>query len=486
MNYKKILGTFLVACLGGAVALGVFKIVEKKNPKSIEEMQGKVAFANLKNPDGTPAFDFTQPSAIATPAVVHIKTTAEAVSGGEGFDFHQFFGEGFEMPELQPGGGSGSGVIMTPDGYIATNNHVIEGASTIEVVLNDKRSFAAELVGRDPSTDLALLKIEATDLSFLRFGNSDNVKVGEWVMAVGNPFNLTSTVTAGIVSAKGRNINLLRDANNQYAIENFIQTDAAVNPGNSGGALVNMDGELIGINTAIATRTGSYAGYSFAVPVNIVKKVMDDILKYGEVQRGFLGIEIADVTAALAQEKGIKDIKGVYVNRVNESSAAEKAGIKDGDVIIKINDVAVNSSSELQEQVSRYHPGDKLNVTVKRKDKEMVLSPVLKNREGTTEIIKKSDKKESITAMKGVELEGIDAADKKKFNIKSGVKLKKVSNGPFKNARVPEGFIITHIDKKPVYTTLEAKRLLETKKGGILVEGFNPDGSEGVYGLKLE
>jgi serine protease Do len=486
MNYKKILGTFLVACLGGAVALGVFKIVEKKSPKSIEEMQGKVAFANLRNPDGTPAFDFTQPSAIATPAVVHIKTTAEAVNGGEGFDFHQFFGEGFEMPELQPGGGSGSGVIMTPDGYIATNNHVIEGASTIEVVLNDKRSFTAELVGRDPSTDLALLKIEAADLSFLRFGNSDNVKVGEWVMAVGNPFNLTSTVTAGIVSAKGRNINLLRDANNQYAIENFIQTDAAVNPGNSGGALVNMDGELVGINTAIATRTGSYAGYSFAVPVNIVKKVMDDILKYGEVQRGFLGIEIADVTAALAQEKGIKEIKGVYVNRVNESSAAEKAGIKDGDVIIKINDVAVNSSSELQEQVSRYHPGDKLNVTVKRKDKEMVLNPVLKNREGTTEIVKKSDKKESVTAMKGVELEGIDAADKKKFNIKNGVKLKKVSPGPFKNARVPEGFIITHIDKKPVYTTLEAKRQLETKKGGILVEGYNPDGSEGVYGLKLE
>lgn len=482
MNYRKILGTFLVAGLGGAVALGVFKIVEKKSPQSIEQKQ-QVAFANLRNPNGTPAFDFTEPSAVATPAVVHIKTTMETVSGqGELFEF---FGEEFKMPDMQPGGGSGSGVIMTPDGYIATNNHVIDGASTIEVVLNDKRSFRAELVGRDPSTDLALLKIDAKDLAFLRFGNSDEVKVGEWVMAVGNPFNLTSTVTAGIVSAKGRNINLLRDANNQYAIENFIQTDAAVNPGNSGGALVNLKGELVGINTAIATRTGSYAGYSFAVPVNIVKKVMDDILKYGEVQRGFLGIEITDVTAALAEEKGIKDINGVYVNKVNEGGAADKAGIKAGDVVVKINDVAVNSSSELQEQVSRYHPGDKLAVTVKRNGKDVVVNPILKNREGTTEIVKKADKPAANSSINGLEMENITAQDKSKYNIKNGVKLKKITSGAFKNARVPEGYIITHIDKKPVYTIADAKNLLGAKKGGVLVEGYNPDGSEGVYGLKL-
>jgi serine protease Do len=488
MNYKKILGTFLVACLGGAVALGVFKFAEKKSPKSIEEMQQQVAFANLRNANGVPTFDFTEPSAVVTPAVVHIKTTVETASHGgiDGFDLRDFFGEGFEMPEMQPGGGSGSGVVMTADGYIATNNHVIDGASTIEVVLQDKRSFTAELVGRDPSTDLALLKIEATELPFLRFGNSDDVKVGQWVLAVGNPFNLTSTVTAGIVSAKGRNINLLRDANNQYAIENFIQTDAAVNPGNSGGALVNMNGELVGINTAIATRTGSFSGYSFAVPVNIVKKVMDDILKYGEVQRGFLGIEITDVTAALSEQKGLKDIKGVYVNKVHENSAAEKAGIKSGDVVIKINDVAVNSSSELQEQVSRFHPGDKLNVTLKRNDKEMVVNPVLKNRDGTTDIIKKSDKKDEVTTVKGIEMEAISSDDKTKFNIKNGVKLKKINTGAFKNARVPEGYIITHIDKKPVYTVTEAKRLIEAKKGGVLIEGKNPDGSDGVYGLKLD
>jgi serine protease Do len=213
---------------------------------------------------------------------------------------------------------------------------------------------------------------------------------------------------------------------------------------------------------------------------------MDDILKYGEVQRGFLGIEITDVTATLSEEKGIKDIKGVYVNKVHENSAAAKAGVKEGDVIVKINDVAVNSSSELQEQVSRFHPGDKLNVTLKRKDKEMVLNPILKNREGTTEILKKSDKKEEVASVKGIEMEAITADDKSKFNIKNGVKLKKITTGAFKNARVPEGYIITHIDKKPVYTITEAKRLIEAKKGGVLVEGKNPDGSDGVYGLKLD
>lgn len=486
MNYKKILGTFLVACLGGAVTLGVFTLVVKNTPKSIQEKQDAVAFARVSNSNDVPSFDFTAPSKVATPAVVHIKTTVEVASnGGGGLDLFEFFGEG-QIPDMQPGGGSGSGVVITNDGYIATNNHVIDGATTIEVVLQDKRSFNAELVGRDPSTDLALLKIDAKDLPFLHFGNSDNVQVGQWVLAVGNPFNLTSTVTAGIVSAKGRNINLLRDQNNQYAIENFIQTDAAVNPGNSGGALVNMNGELVGINTAIASRTGSFSGYSFAVPVNIVKKVMDDILKYGEVQRGFLGIEITDVTATLAEDKGIKEIKGVYVNKVNEGGAADKAGIKGGDVVIKVGDVDVNSSSELQEQVSRFHPGDKVSVTVNRNGKEMVLTPILKNREGTTEILKKSETADKAMAIKGIELEKITTADKDKYEIKNGVKISKITSGAFKNARVPQGFIITHIDKKPIYTLTEAQRLLQNKAGGVLIEGVNPDGSEGVYGLKLD
>lgn len=486
MSARKFLGTFLIACTGGAIALGIFKLTEKKQPQTLEEKQ-QVAFANLKTPTGLPGFDFTEPSAVATPAVVHIKTTVEATGTDlGGFDLREFFGEDFQMPHSQPGMGSGSGVIMTPDGYIATNNHVISGASSIEVVLQDKRSFKAELVGADPSTDLALLKIDTDKLPFLPFGNSDEVRVGQWVLAVGNPFNLTSTVTAGIVSAKGRNINLLRDASNQYAVENFIQTDAAVNPGNSGGALVNLKGELVGINTAIATQTGSYSGYSFAVPVNIVKKVMDDILKYGEVQRGFLGIEITDVTATLAQEKGIKEISGVYVNKVNEGSAAEKAGVKAGDVITKINEVLVNSSSDLQEQVSRYHPGDKLNVTLRRDGKEIVLTPTLKNREGTTEIVKKSEKTASTSVARGIEMSALSDADKKKYDVKGGVKINKVNPGPFKNSRVPEGFIITHIDKKAVGSPSEAKLMLSNKRGGVLIEGVNPDGTEGVYGLKFE
>lgn len=489
MNYKKIFGTFLIACLGGGVALGVFSLVNNNGPKTIQEKQDAVTFAKVKHEVvDVPTFNFTTPSKAATPAVVHIKTIVQATSSnGSGSDFFEFFGEGFDIPKgQQPQGGSGSGVIITNDGYIATNNHVIDGATSIEVVLQNKRSYSAELVGRDPSTDLALLKIDIKDLPFLKFGNSDGVEVGEWVLAVGNPFNLTSTVTAGIVSAKGRNINLLRDRNNQYAIENFIQTDAAVNPGNSGGALVNMKGELIGINTAIATRTGSYSGYSFAVPVNIVKKVMDDILKYGEVQRGFLGVEIRDVTADLAEEKSIKDIKGVYVNRVNEGSAAATAGMKDGDIITKVNDVVVNSSSELQEQVSRYHPGDKINITINRKGKEKILTPILKNREGTTEILKKSTKKAAVALVKGIELEKITSKDKNKFKVKNGVKITAIKSGAFKSARVPKGYIITHIDKKPIYTLTEAKRILSAKSGGILIEGINPDGSEGIYGLKLD
>lgn len=488
MNYKKILGTFLIACLGGGVALGVFSLVSNNAPKTIQEKQDAgVTFAKVNNEVGdVPSFNFTAPSKASTPAVVHIKTVVQATSSnGSGLDFKEFFGEDFNYPN-QPQGGSGSGVIITNDGYIATNNHVIDGATEIEVVLQDKRSYPAELVGRDPSTDLALLKIETKDLPFLKFGNSDGVEVGEWVLAVGNPFNLTSTVTAGIVSAKGRNINLLRDRNNQYAIENFIQTDAAVNPGNSGGALVNMKGELIGINTAIATRTGSYSGYSFAVPVNIVKKVMDDILKYGEVQRGFLGVEIRDVTAQLADEKDIKDIKGVYVNKVNDGSAADAAGMKNGDIITKVGDIEVNSSSELQEQVSRFHPGDKLSITLLRSGKEKVVNPILKNREGTTEMTKKSDKKATVASVKGIELEKITSADKKKYKIRNGVKVSAVNSGAFKNARVPKGYIITHIDKKPVYTISEAKRILAAKEGGTLIEGVNPDGSEGVYGLKLD
>lgn len=482
---KKLAGIFLVALLGGVAAMGINRLLEKEDNRSFEEKQ-QVAFANYPIIEDGKQLDFTAASELVTPGVVHIISTIEN-QGRQSQEFNpfDFFGEGFSLPDPGPAQGSGSGVIISEDGYIATNNHVIDGASSIEVVLNDKRKYRADVVGADPQTDLALLKIEEKGLTFIRFGNSDVVRVGEWVLAVGNPFNLTSTVTAGIVSAKGRNINLLRTQDNQYAIENFIQTDAAVNPGNSGGALVNLKGELIGINTAIASRTGSFSGYSFAVPVSIVKKVMDDLLKFGSVQRGYLGIVIRDVDAKLAEEKNISKIEGVYVEGVNENSAASAAGIKEGDVIVKINDVAVSSSSELQEQVSRFHPGDKLNVVVRRKNEEKTIIATLKNRDGKAEMVKEETRNKSIQ-FEGATFENLSTDERKKLDLKYGVKIGNLVKGAFKDAGIPDGFIITKIDKTPVYTAAELKRLLEGKKGAILVEGLLKNGEEAVFGVRLK
>ena len=378
---------------------------------------------------------------------------------------------------------SGSGVILTPDGYIATNNHVIENSSKIEVILNDKRTYVAELVGHDPETDLALLKIEESDLPFLLFGNSDDVQVGEWVIAVGNPFNLTSTVTAGIVSAKGRNINLLRQ-NTEYAIENFIQTDAAVNPGNSGGALVNVKGELVGLNTAIASQTGSYAGYSFAVPVNIVRKILDDIKKYGEVKRAILGVKIQDLTSELAENEGIKEIKGVFVPDVVEGSAANKAGIKKGDVILKINQVEVNSSSQLQEQVSKYYPGQKVLLLISRNNSNKEIEVTLRSKDGKTEYekIAKSEAKSIL----GATFENLTRDEKTKFKIQNGVKITKLLKSPLKDKGIIEGFIVTAIDKKPVYNVKDLIAMLKDKKGSTLIDGVMPDGSKDAFALRLE
>ncbi|MCS7073317.1 MAG: trypsin-like peptidase domain-containing protein, partial [Bacteroidia bacterium] len=355
MQVSSLVKYVAIACLSSAFTIGISRWTDWDNSvqgSTISEKQN-FSLTRFNNPDFEQPMDFRSAAAQATPAVVHIKSTITKRNSrssspfGDDFNpFREFFGDGFIQP--QPTDATGSGVILTADGYVATNNHVIENADKIEVILNDNRSYTATLVGTDPSTDLALLKINEKNLPFLKFGDSDKLEIGEWVLAVGNPFNLTSTVTAGIVSAKARSINILQD---RFKIESFIQTDAAVNPGNSGGALINTKGELVGINTAIATKTGYFSGYSFAVPVNIVRKVMDDLMQYGEVQRGFLGIEIRDVNAELAKEKKLKDVKGVYVGKVNENSAAESAGLKEGDVITKIDEVKVNTASELQEQI---------------------------------------------------------------------------------------------------------------------------------------
>lgn len=489
MNKKTILKSliiFSIAVAGGLVALSVNSFLKNdKNSLSISDIQ-RAYSSNAIKVNSIPNVDFVAVSEKAVNTVVHIKTSYDgSISKNKNeeqfFDPFEFFHDK-EFPQT-PQEASGSGVILTPDGYIATNNHVVENASKVEVTLNDKRTYIAEIVGTDPETDLALLKIEENDLVFLPFGNSDNIKVGEWVIAVGNPFNLTSTVTAGIISAKGRNINLLRQ-NTDYAIENFIQTDAAVNPGNSGGALININGELIGINTAIASQTGSYSGYSFAVPVNIVKKILDDIKKYGEVKRAILGVRIQDLTAEIAEKEGIKDIKGVFVPDVVEGSAADKAGIKKGDVILKINDIDVNSSSNLQEQVSRYYPGDKVKLLISRNNSKKEIEVTLRSKDGKSEV-DKTVKSENKTVL-GATFENISKDDKSKFKIQHGVKITKIGKSPLKDKGIPEGFIITSIDKKPVYTVKDIVKMLENKTGSILIDGIMPDGSKDAFAVRIK
>ncbi|MFM7216498.1 MAG: Do family serine endopeptidase [Bacteroidota bacterium] len=422
--------------------------------------------------------DFTVAAEQTVHGVVHVNTTFSSRGNGQGsFGFDPFNFWGQPMPQRKQEA-SGSGVIISEDGYIITNNHVVENADKVEVTLNDNRKFEARIIGTDPSTDLALLKIDEKGLPFIPYGNSDELKVGEWVLAVGNPFNLTSTVTAGIVSAKGRNIGILPD---QYKIESFIQTDAAVNPGNSGGALVNTRGELIGINAAIASNTGSYTGYSFAIPVNLARKVVDDLVEYGNVQRGFIGVSIRDMDAKLAEEKGLKETQGVYIAGLTEGGAAETAGLKEGDVIVRVGEVAVNSSPQLQEQVGRFRPGDKVNVSVLREGKEQTFSLVLRNREGSTTIIKNDQPLDLL----GASFENTPNDDLKRLGIQGGVKVVRLSSGKLLSSGIKEGFIITHIDKKPVRSTEDLSAVLRSKQGGVLIEGIYPNGMKAYYGFGL-
>ncbi|MDX1628849.1 MAG: PDZ domain-containing protein, partial [Fulvivirga sp.] len=327
-------------------------------------------------------------------------------------------------------------------------------------------------------TDLALIKIDAEQLNFVQYGNSDNVSPGEWVLAVGNPFDLNSTVTAGIVSAKARNIGILR-AKNDLQIESFIQTDAAVNPGNSGGALVNLNGELIGINTAIATPTGNYAGYSFAVPVSLVKKVMDDLLEFGKVQRGLLGIQIRDVTARLAKSQDLSVYNGVYVSRVNENSAAKESGIESGDVIVAINGVPVTNVSELQELVARNRPGDQVKVTYLRGEVTTEVNTTLRDFAGIAAVSNRTFD----NVIEGATFEKLSYEELEKLDLTNGVKISHIEAGKWKDAGLQQGFIITAIDKLSVESVEDLHNILENKQGGILVEGYYPQGERGVFGM---
>ncbi|MDH5367812.1 MAG: Do family serine endopeptidase [Cyclobacteriaceae bacterium] len=473
---------FIATIFGGLVVLIGVKVMlgETLQPETSISEQQHLQLTNYNEnsedyivPEG---LNFISAAEQVTPGVVHIRSIYSSSSTQSNNPFDNLlrpYGGGME-----PSHSSGSGVIISDKGYIVTNNHVVDEASKVEVVLDDNRSFNARIVGTDPQTDLALLKIDATNLPFVKYGNSDNVKIGEWVLAVGNPFNLTSTVTAGIVSAKARNIGILRSSTG-LQIESFIQTDAAVNPGNSGGALINLKGELIGINTAIASQTGSYSGYSFAVPVTLVEKVMNDLLEFGKVQRGLLGIMIGDVNAQLAEQENLDVVKGVFVSKVNDNSAADEAGIKSGDVIIGINDVKVDNVAELQEIVARNRPGDVVEVIFLRNGKENRVTAVLKNNEGNTELVKREEN----TSIEGATFENVSYAELEKLNIEGGVKITKIRDGKWKDAGVKEGFIITSVDKTKIQNVEELNRLMENKQGGVLVEGFYEDGEQVYYGL---
>ncbi len=478
---KKIIGYFIMLLLAAAAGAylnqSVFNHSDESDSKVVvDSTRPQFRMVTYGGAMGAPS-DFTLAAEKSVPAVVHVKTVAAPISSGSFFwdPFRDYF---FGNPRNQQPRAAGSGVIISDDGYIVTNHHVIHNASQVEVTLDDKRTFNARIIGSDPSTDIALLKIEARNLPFLTFANSDEVRIGQWALAVGNPFNLTSTVTAGIVSAKSRSISILDDR--AFPIESFIQTDAAINPGNSGGALVDLNGNLIGINTAIASSTGAYTGYSFAVPSNIVKKVTQDLLEFGTVQRGFLGVTISDINQQVADEKKLKTLKGVYVRSTTIGGAAEEAGLKEGDIITHINGVSVASVPQLQEQVSRYRPGDELEVTYLRDNKPSTVKVVLKNKQGTTRLVKNE-----INILLGAEFGEVSEKEAARLGINGGVKVVRLGPGKLRSAGIKEGFIITKIDGIEVNSAEEISQILQNKRGGILVEGIYQNGVRAYYAFGI-
>ena len=481
---------FLVSTMTASLGILIHNKYNEGDKITIEHVNHTPATQAVYTKDDTGnliPLDFTKASEKVMDAVVHIKSSRVITSNNNTYQhlpygdvfkndpFRNFFGPKFyqrQMPENPSVKmGQGSGVIISANGYIVTNNHVIADADDLEITMHDNRTYKATIVGRDPATDLALLQIKEKELPHLPLANSDAVKVGEWVLAVGNPFNLTSTVTAGIVSATGRNINILKE---QFAVESFIQTDAAINPGNSGGALVNLQGGLVGINTAIASPTGAYSGYGFAIPSSIVNKVVADLIEYGTVQRGVLGVMVRTVDGNLKKKKELSVLKGVYVDSLLENSAAGAAGILSGDVITSINNIPIETSPKLQETIAQLKPGDKINVIINRNGKEKKIPVVLNNRRGNTEPIKKEYT--TILNTLGLELESLSENDTKRLDIKAGLRVKGLFAGKIKQqTEMREGFVITHIDGKPVKSIDNFLAILDNRKGGILFEGIYED-----------
>lgn len=460
--------------------------------------QKNVHLASL-TADGYP--DFTKAAESSIHAVVHIKSTVKSVETAgrrqrqmiDPFEYFFGFGDrgGSEYMNPQPSVGYGSGVIISKDGYIITNNHVIDKATEIEVTMNDNQKYVAKLIGTDPTTDIALLKIEGADFPYVSFGNSDDLKVGEWVLAVGNPFNLTSTVTAGIVSAKGRGgIGAGKQGGGDMTIQSFIQTDAAINPGNSGGALVNTNGQLVGINTAIYSQTGSFAGYGFAVPISIAGKVVADIKEFGAVQRAVLGVMISDVSAVddinPEKAKALKVKEGVYVGGFADRSPAKEAGVLEGDVIVAVNKTKVRSVGELQDQVNRYRPGDKVELAINRNGDSKTVSVVLKNSSGSTSVVKKTD---GLAAV-GAAFKKLTEEQKKQYGVSYGVEVAGVDDGgKFKKEGISKGFIIMKINNASVSSPDEVEQIIDavskSQDKGLFVSGFYPNGRTKYYAIDL-
>lgn len=507
MKVKQIFGTIVISALTTlGVVWGYAKYEKTANnyggqQTGVVPSNYKYAGLNDGTPVPNPGVDFTQAAQTSIPTVVHIKTKTNAKQVTNSlpkaqranpfsdlFDddvLSQLFGSGRNgvIPEQRA---SGSGVIISDNGFIVTNNHVVANADEVTVTLSNKKTYTAKVVGTDPAYDLAVIKIEASALPYLLYGNSDDVKVGQWVLAIGYPLNLETTVTAGIVSAKARSLGLNRDRSGKAtgAVESYIQTDAAVNQGNSGGALINTDGKLIGINSAIASPTGYYSGYSYAIPVNIAKKVVDDIIKFGTVQRGYLGVQYApasDMTSAEKKRQGIPESAyGIYVQEVPTEGAAFSAGLRKGDIIKSINGIEVNSGAEMQERISNYKPGDKVPVTYIRNDKEFTASVTLKNKAGNFDVVKA----ETVVDLLGADLANLDAKKAKEYGVDGGVVIKKVREGILNDqTRIKDSFIILKVNEKSIKNMEELSAAIGDNKN-ITISGFYP-GYDGLYDYQV-